>query len=83
VNDRKGERKSCEDGQGQEIRKRLKAAAKKRWKPNQVRVSQSLCMNLCEQGPNVIIYPRQIWFSKVGLDDIDRILEEIENIVEG
>ncbi len=40
-------------------------------------------MNLRELGPNVIIYPQQIWFSKVGFEDIEWILEEIENIVEG
>ncbi len=82
VNDRKGEKVSCADGNSQDIRIKLKKAVKERWGPQEVRVSQSLCMDICELGPNVIIYPQQVWFSQVTMDDIDRILEEIAQIVE-
>ena len=80
VNDRQGARKSCADGNSKEIAVRLKEAAKARGFPaGDVRVSQSLCLGLCEYGPNVLIYPQRIWFHGVTMDDIDRVLDAVEN----
>jgi (2Fe-2S) ferredoxin len=78
VNDRGGTRKSCADGNSKEIAVRLKEAAKARgFAPGAVRVSQSLCLGLCEFGPNVVLYPQRIWFQAVTADDIDRILDAV------
>jgi len=82
VNDRRGAQQSCADGNSVRIRLRLKAAAEKKWPTDVVRVSQSLCMGLCQYGPNVIIYPQNIWFAYVKLDDIDSIISEIEKLLE-
>lgn len=81
VNDRKGERTSCADHGGREVRLRLKEAAKQRWSSDDVRVSQTLCMGACQAGPNVVIYPQNIWFSGVRLDDVDAILETVEKLM--
>jgi len=79
VNDRNGTRKSCADGNSKEIAVRLKEAAKARgFAPGTVRVSQSLCLGLCDLGPNVLLYPQRIWFQHVTPDDIDRILAAVE-----
>jgi len=83
VNDRHGARKSCADGNSKEIRLRLKREVRARkWDPKDVRVSQSLCMGLCRRGPNVLIYPQQIWFSEVTLNDVNPIVEVVENLLE-
>lgn len=82
VNDRGGTRKSCADGNSKEIAVRLKEAAKARgFPPGEIRVSQSLCLGLCESGPNVLLYPQRIWFQAVTADDIDRILDAVEKAV--
>lgn len=82
VNDRGGTRKSCDDGNSKEIAVRLKEAAKTRsFPPGEVRVSQSLCLGLCEFGPNVVLYPQRIWFRAVTLSDIERILDTVEKIL--
>jgi (2Fe-2S) ferredoxin len=81
INDRKGEGRSCADGNSVEIRLRLKEEAKKRWPSHVVRVSQSLCMGLCEYGPNVMIYPHGVWFSAVRLNDVDAIINKIETLL--
>jgi len=84
VNDRHGERKSCADGNSQEIRKRLKEAVKSMgWSKEDVRVSQSLCQGLCNAGPNVMIYPENILFSGVTVEDIPSILKKISDILMG
>jgi len=82
INDRKGEGQSCADGNSREIRLRLKEEAKKRWPSNVVRVSQSLCMGVCEYGPNVMIYPHGVWFSAVTVNDVDAIINEIERLLQ-
>ena len=82
VNDRQGQRKSCADGNSQEIRQRLKEAiASRGWPKNDVRVSQGLCLGLCQSGPNVMIYPENILFSHVTLEDLPSILEKVEGIM--
>jgi len=82
VNDRKGEQKSCADGNSIQIRLRLKAEVERKWPSDIVRVSQSLCMGLCQYGPNVMIYPHNIWFTAVKLDDVDTIISEIEKLLQ-
>ena len=81
TNDRKGVRKSCADGNSPALRAALKKEISDRgWKPG-VRLSQSGCLGLCAQGPNVVIYPQKIWFSNVCLEDIPGILRKIEEIL--
>jgi (2Fe-2S) ferredoxin len=81
LNDRHGERKSCADGAAAAIRDYLKAEVERRgWKPR-VRVSQSGCLGLCQQGPNVILYPQGVWFSGVTQADADQILTAVEKFI--
>lgn len=82
TNDRHGVRKSCADGNSPDIRAALKkAVADKGWK-GKVRVSASGCLGLCEHGPNVILYPQQIWLSGVTAEDVSGIVEKIEGLDE-
>jgi (2Fe-2S) ferredoxin len=83
THDRKGERKSCADGNSNDIRMALKQEVDiRRWKGT-VRVSQCGCLGLCQKGPNVILYPQKIWFSEVLESDVPAIISEIESIVKG
>ena len=83
VNERDGERQSCADGKGKEIRKVLKGKVKaKGWPKEDVRVSQTLCLGLCSTGPNVMIYPQNILYSGVTLEDVPVIMSEIDKIME-
>ena len=82
TNDRKGARKSCADGNSAEIRTAIKAEiAANEWKPK-VRVSQSGCLGLCDDGPNVMVYPQKLWFSQVTINDIPYIISKVAQILE-
>lgn len=81
VNDRKGQSKSCADGGSSVIRAKLKEEVKKRWPSGEVRVSQSLCMGLCAHGPNIAVYPFNVWYSAVTLKDIEKILIDVEALL--
>jgi (2Fe-2S) ferredoxin len=34
------------------------------------------CLDQCEHGPNLVIYPQGIWYGGVRLEDVPRIVEE-------
>ncbi len=34
------------------------------------------CLDQCELGPMVVIYPQGIWYGRVQLEDVPRILDE-------
>ncbi len=79
---RGGERKSCGDEEGVELRAVLKSEVASRGWKKWVRVSQSGCLGQCEQGSNVMIYPQAIWYKMTTLDDVDTILHSIQSILE-
>jgi (2Fe-2S) ferredoxin len=74
--DRHHKRGSC-DPDGEE---RLKSAFKKEverhgLKPL-VRANAAGCLDQCELGPTVVIYPQAIWYGGVQIKDVPRIVEE-------
>jgi len=81
TNDRGGEQRSCADQNSPLIRKALKQAVNDRGWQTQIRVSQSGCMGLCANGPNVMVYPQKIWFSEVSIDDVDTIVSKVDKII--
>jgi (2Fe-2S) ferredoxin len=40
-----------------------------------VRANQSGCLDQCEHGPNVVIYPEAIWYGRVTPEDVDEIIQ--------
>lgn len=40
-----------------------------------IRVNLSGCLDACEQGIAVVVYPEQIWYGNVKLEDIEEIIE--------
>jgi (2Fe-2S) ferredoxin len=79
--DREGKKKSCADHNSPEIRKALKTEVANRGWKNRVRVSQSGCLGACANGPVVIVYPQDIWFSEVSAGDVGLILSKVEEIL--
>jgi (2Fe-2S) ferredoxin len=75
TNDRgKDERVSCGHC-GAKLRKKLKDAVKDRKLRARVRVSKAGCMDRCEDGPNIMIFPDNIWLNGVEERDIERIVD--------
>jgi (2Fe-2S) ferredoxin len=81
TNDRGGKRKSCADNNSQRIKTKLKDAVNEKGWKGKVRISTSGCLGLCATGPNVMIYPQQIWFSEVFPDDVNDIISAIARIM--
>jgi (2Fe-2S) ferredoxin len=40
-----------------------------------VRINNSGCLDRCELGPSVVIYPEGVWYSCATKEDIDEVLQ--------
>lgn len=63
---------------GDKICEALKEEVKKRGLKGKVRVARSGCLDLCEKGPNLFIYPDGEWRSGVTLQDVPELAEKLE-----
>ncbi len=71
----------CAGGGSETIHAQLKAAVKARGLDALVRVSRAGCLNQCAQGPNVMVFPDNRWYSNVTESDVPGILDELVNNV--
>ena len=76
VNERPaGHKRGCCKSRGAEpLRNYMKARAKELGITN-IRVNQSGCLDRCELGPTVVIYPEGIWYSYHSVEDAEEILQ--------
>ncbi len=40
-----------------------------------VRINQAGCLDRCEEGPCIVVYPEAVWYTYVDQHDIDEIIE--------
>ena len=40
-----------------------------------IRVNTSGCLDRCEQGPALVVYPEGVWYTYIDEDDIDEIID--------
>ncbi|MEX3956485.1 (2Fe-2S) ferredoxin [Trinickia symbiotica] len=43
--------------------------------PGKVRINKSGCLDRCEQGPTVVVYPEGTWYTYIDESDIDEIVD--------
>ncbi len=68
-------RGSCNaDGSG-ELHQLFKAGVSRRGLKGKVRANKSGCLDQCEHGPNVVVYPEAVWYGNVTATDVDEILD--------
>ncbi len=74
---RPGHSRGCCAGRGAaEIRARFKALVAQHGLTRSVRANQAGCLNYCEQGVTVVVYPDGTWYGGVTLADVDEIFTE-------
>ena len=72
-----GHSRGCCDCDGSSaLRTAFKEEVKRRKLGPQVRANSAGCLDQCELGPVVVIYPQQVWYGGVTLEDIPRIFDE-------
>ncbi len=68
------ERGSCAAKGSEKLRDYMKVRVKELGIPN-VRVNSAGCLDRCELGPCMVIYPEGVWYKFETTSDIDRIVE--------
>ena len=71
-----GDPRGCCAAKGSiEIRGRLKLLAKNAGLKGRVRVNASGCLDQCERGVTIVVYPEGTWYGGVTLADVDEIFQ--------
>ena len=68
----------CCSPEGTRLRELLKDQVKRRGLSERIRVSRSGCLDVCSEGPNVLLMPDDLWFKHVDEKDVDAILKKAE-----
>ena len=74
-------RGSCKLKGSVEVRDELKAQLKARGLAKLVRANNAGCLDQCENGCTVVVYPEQVWYGHVTPDDVPEIIEQ--HLLEG
>ncbi len=43
---------------------------------NRIRINSAGCMDRCDEGPVLVVYPEGVWYTYVDEQDLDEIIEE-------
>ena len=71
-----GSARPCCDPEGKAaLQKSFKDKLKERGLKGRVRANKSGCLDQCEHGPTVVVYPEAIWYGHVTLEDVDEIVD--------
>ena len=66
-------RGSCAARGAEQLRDYMKARAKEFGLPG-VRINSSGCLDRCERGPCIVVYPEGIWYRVDTTEDVDTVL---------
>jgi (2Fe-2S) ferredoxin len=71
-----GEKQSCGEGHGMQLVKLFKQLVKEKGLNTEIRAQKSGCLDACEFGPSMVVYPEGIFYGKVTIQDVAEIVEE-------
>ena len=66
-------RQSCGHCGGHDIRLKFAQLIQEHNLKSKIRSNKSLCLDACEFGPSVVIYPNNLWYTGVKLEDVEEI----------
>ena len=69
-------RGSCDPTGSEALQQAFKKALAERGLTRRIRANKSGCLDQCEFGPTVVVYPDAVWYSKVTEADVDEIINE-------
>jgi len=66
----------CNPDAGDALQKAFKKALAERGIARRVRANKSGCLDQCEHGPTVVVYPDAVWYGGVTEADVAEIVEQ-------
>lgn len=76
VNTREPHEICCAHRSSEAIAAALKERVKSLGLSRSVRVSKSGCQDVCAKGPNVMVFPDNVWWHGVAEADVERIIQD-------
>jgi (2Fe-2S) ferredoxin len=74
--DSSASRPSCLPSGSKKLKSAFKEAIKDAGLKHQVRANESGCLDQCEHGPVVVVYPEAVWYGNVHARDASEIVRE-------
>ncbi len=65
----------CKSKGSEKLRNYMKAKAKELGL-ERTRINSAGCLDRCELGPTLVVYPEGVWYKCETTEDVDRVLEE-------
>ena len=66
----------CAEKGSPAVKEQFKKRLKELGLSPKVRANTAGCLDACEHGITVVVYPEQIWYGKVTVDDVEEIIQE-------
>ncbi|TWT44278.1 Ferredoxin, 2Fe-2S [Phycisphaerae bacterium RAS1] len=66
----------CTDKGSEAIREALKTELEKRGMKGRIRANHAGCLDQCEHGPTLVVYPDGVWYGFVKREDVAEIVEK-------
>lgn len=68
-------RGSCAAKGSEAIRAAFKDAIKRHGLKGEVRANGAGCLDACNDGPSIVVYPEGVWYARVTPEDVPEIVE--------
>lgn len=65
----------CKDKGAGEVKELFKKRLKELGLNSSIRANTAGCLDACEYGVTVVVYPEQIWYGGVKTDDVEEIIQ--------
>lgn len=76
TNERKNSaRKSCGEAHGMELVHEFKRLIDEKGLKAEIRAQRTGCLDACDFGPSLVVYPDGIFYGSVAIDDVKTIVE--------
>ncbi len=77
INERNDGRACCADRNAQALQDYAKKSLKtlNMNGPGKIRINKAGCLDRCEEGPVLVVYPEGIWYTYIDQEDIDEIVD--------
>lgn len=78
LNERKDGKTCCASAGAEDMQQYAKQRIKelKLSGPGNIRINKAGCLDRCEEGPVLVVYPDETWYTYVDKEDIDEIIDE-------
>lgn len=65
----------CFDKNAAKVKEKFKMRIKELGLNSRMRANTSGCLDACEYGVTVVVYPEQVWYGGVTVDDVEEIVQ--------